>query len=150
MCTLFNIEKTRTTPYHPESDGMVERMNQSLQDMLAKYVSDHQHDWDVRLCFVMMAYRSSVHSSTQYIPHYLLFGHEVRLPVDVMYGREPHQPEAASEYVRNLRSTLDKVHEKRDKGLEILVPSCSCNKDRADQEVTFAVARTTRGGKENQ
>ena len=112
MCTLFDIEKTRMTPYHPESDGMVERMNRTLQDMLAKYVSDHQRDWDVRLPLVMMAYRSSVHSSTQYTPHFLLFGHEVHLPVDVMYGREPHQPEAASEYVRNLRSTLDEVHER--------------------------------------
>ena len=41
-----------------------------------------------------------------------MFGHEVYLPVDVMYGREPHQPEAASEYVRNLRSTFDEVHER--------------------------------------
>ena len=112
MCTLFSIEKTRMTPYHPQSDGMVERMNRTLQDMLAKYVSDHQCDWDVHLPMVMMAYRSSVHSSTQYTPYYLLFGHEVRLPVDVMYGREPHQPEAASEYVRNLRSTLDEAHER--------------------------------------
>ena len=112
MCTLFNIEKTST--YHPESDGMVERMNRTLQDMLAtcKYVSDHQRDWDVRLPLVMMAYKFSVHSSTQYTQHYLLFGHEVSLPVDIMYDCEPHQPEAASEYVRNLRSTLDEVHER--------------------------------------
>ena len=43
MCVLFNMEKTRTSPYHPESDGMVERMSRTLQDMLAKYVSSH-HD----------------------------------------------------------------------------------------------------------
>ena len=111
MCNLFSIEKTRTTPYHPQSDGMVERMNRTIQDMLAKYVAEHQRDWDVHLPMVMMAYRSSVHSSTQYTPHYLLFGHEVRLPLDVMYGREPHQPEAASGYARNLRSTLEEAHE---------------------------------------
>ena len=38
ICVLFNMDKTRTSPYHPESDGMVERMNRTLQDMLAKYV----------------------------------------------------------------------------------------------------------------
>lgn len=80
------MNKTRTTPYHPESGGMIERMNRTLQDMLVKYVSHHQRDWDEHLPLVMMAYRSSVHASTQYTPFYLLFGHEVRLPVDVMFG----------------------------------------------------------------
>ena len=36
MCILFNMDKTHISPYHPESDGMVERMNHTLQDMLAK------------------------------------------------------------------------------------------------------------------
>ena len=66
----------------------------------------------------MMAYRSSVHSSTQYTPHYLLFGHEAQLPLDIMYGRKPYEPEAASEYVRNLRSTLDEAHEKAQEHLK--------------------------------
>ena len=111
MCVLFNMDKTRTTPYHPESDGMIERMNRTLQDMLAKYVSDHQRDWDEHLPLVMMAYRSSVHTSTQYTPFYLLFGHEVRLPVDVMFGRQPNHKPEVSDYVRNLRDTLEEVHE---------------------------------------
>jgi len=86
MCLLFNMNKTRTTPYHLENGGMIERMNRTLQGMLAKYVAYNQRDWDEHLPLVMMAYRSSVHASTQYTPFYLLFGHEVRLPVDVMFG----------------------------------------------------------------
>ena len=69
----------------------------TMQDMLAKYVSDHQRHWDEHLPLIMMANRSSVHASTQYTPFYLLFGHEVRLPVDVMLGRQPnHKPEVSS------------------------------------------------------
>ena len=60
----------------------------------------------------MMVYRSSVHFSTQYTLHYLLIGQEVQLPFDVMYGRKPHQLEAALEYMRNLRSTLEEAQEK--------------------------------------
>ena len=132
MCTLFNIEKTRTTPYHPESDGMIERLNRTLQDMLAKYVSGHQRDWDEHLPLVMMAYRSSVHASTQYTPFYLLFGHEVRLPVDIMFGRQPdHQPEV-SEYVRNLRDTLEDVHEN---AREHLRTAQKRQKDHYDQRI---------------
>ena len=64
------------------------------------------------MCLViMMAYRSSVHASTPYTPFYLLFGHEVRLPVDVMFGRQPNHKPEVSDYVRNLRDTLEEVHE---------------------------------------
>jgi len=86
-------------------------MNRTLQNMLAKYVSDHQRDWDEHLPLMMMAYRSSVHASTQYTPFCLLFGHEVRLPVDVMFGRQPNHKPEVSDYVRNLRGTLEEVHE---------------------------------------
>ena len=106
MCILFNMDKTRTSPYHPESDGMVERMNRTLQDILAKYVSHHQRDRDEHLPLVMMAYRSSIHASTQYTPFCLLFGHEMRLPIDVMFGRQPNHQLEVSEYVRDLRDTL--------------------------------------------
>ena len=108
---LFNMDETRTCPYHPESDGMVERMNRTLQDILAKYVSDHQRDWDEYLPLMMMAYQSSVHASTQYTPFYLLFGHEVQLPVDVMFGRQSNHKPEVSDYVRNVRDTLEEVHE---------------------------------------
>ena len=74
---LFNMDETRISPYHPESDGVVERLNHTLQDMLAKYVSDHQHDWDEHLLLIMMACCSSVHASMQYTLFYLLSGHEV-------------------------------------------------------------------------
>ena len=83
---VSDIKKTRT-PFHPQSDGMIEHMNYTIQDMLAK-----QRDWDVHLHMVMMAYRSSVHSFTQYTTHDLLIGQEVPLLLDVMYGYEPHQP----------------------------------------------------------
>lgn len=42
MCDLLGIQKTRTTAFHPKSDGMVERFNKTLATMLTAYVSDHQ------------------------------------------------------------------------------------------------------------
>lgn len=132
MCRLFDMDKTRTTPYHPASDGMIEQMNRIIQGMLAKYVSDHQRDWDLHLPLVMMAYRSSVHASTQYTLNYLLFGHEVRLPVDEMCGRQPLHQEEVSEYVHNLQSNLEEVHEH---AREHLRTSQRCQKDHYDQRV---------------
>lgn len=68
MCQLLNIHKTRTTPYHPQSDGMVERFNRTLLAMLSLFVEENQMNWDALLPYVMLAYRSSVHCSTGFTP----------------------------------------------------------------------------------
>lgn len=108
---MFNMEKTRTSSYHTENDGMLEQMIcTGLQDMLAKYLSDHQFNWDEHLLLAMMGYRSSAHASTQCTPFYLLFGHEVRLPVDVMFRPQPNHKREVSDYVGNLHDTLEEVH----------------------------------------
>jgi hypothetical protein len=49
---MLGTTKTRTTPYHPKSDGMVERFNQTLETMLSAYVSDNHRDWDRQLPWV--------------------------------------------------------------------------------------------------
>ena len=46
VCELLGMQKTRTTAYHPQSDGIVERFNRTLENQLSRFVSDHQRDWD--------------------------------------------------------------------------------------------------------
>jgi len=89
MCKMMNIQKTRTSPYHPQSDGMVERFNRTLATMLSAYVQENQRDWDAHLPYVMMAYRSSEHETTGMSPNMLMFGHEVSTPLDLMFEM-PH------------------------------------------------------------
>jgi len=86
VCKLLGIEKTRTTAYHPMSDGLVERYNRTLLNMLSHYVNDRHNDWDDALQPVMLAYRTSVHESTGFTPHFLWTGREVNLPIDIMFG----------------------------------------------------------------
>ena len=64
---------TRTTPYHPQSDVMVERMNRTLKDILSKLVNDQQNDWNIWIPQALLAYRSNVQSSTGFSPHCLMF-----------------------------------------------------------------------------
>ncbi|CAC5418554.1 unnamed protein product [Mytilus coruscus] len=68
MCCIPNIKKTRTTPYHPKSDGMVERFNKTLATMLSSFVEQNQRNWDEYIPFVMMAYRASEHETTGQTP----------------------------------------------------------------------------------
>jgi hypothetical protein len=74
MCRLLGIEKTRTTPLHPQSDGMVERFNRTLEAQLSKFVSENQKDWDHHLRLLMMAYRTSVHDTTGETPAMMMMG----------------------------------------------------------------------------
>ena len=71
------------------SNSVNERMNRTLLNMLAKCIDEDQTKWSVKLPYVLLAYRSSVHESTGFTPHYLVFGHEVSLPLDLMYRPPP-------------------------------------------------------------
>ena len=83
LCTLLGCVKTRTAPYHPESDGMVERFNRTCLMMLSMFVNNWRDNWSELLPFVMHAYRTSVHESIGYSPFRLMMGEECSLPQDV-------------------------------------------------------------------
>ena len=85
----LEIDKTRLTAFHPQSNSVIERMNRTLLNMLAKCIDEDQTNWSVKLPYVLMANRSSVHESTGFTPHYLVFGHELSLPLDLMYRPPP-------------------------------------------------------------
>jgi transposase InsO family protein len=54
----LGVDKTRTTPLHPQLDGMVEQYIRMVKDYLRKVVTSHQRDWDRRLPIFLLAYRA--------------------------------------------------------------------------------------------
>ena len=112
VCKLLEIDKSRTSPYHPQSDGLVERMNRTIEAMISMFVSPGQRDWDEFLPYIMMAYRSAVHSTTGYSPNRMMLGREVELPIDLIIG----VPEDAGrslnnvDYVEKMRLDMEEVH----------------------------------------
>lgn len=114
MCKLLQIDQTRTTPYHPQSDGLVERFNRTLQQMLVSFVDETRKDWDDHIPYVMMAYRSTLQESTGCSPNKLLFGRENAGPIDLLVGKPPgRQNDLAcpAEYVEWLRSVMTDAFE---------------------------------------
>ena len=79
---LMGIKKMNMTSYHPQTDGLVERFNRTLTDMLAKTVKKGGADWDEKLPYVLYAYRSSIQESTQESPFFLLYGRDPRPPTE--------------------------------------------------------------------
>ncbi len=78
---LLGIKGLKTTPYHPETDGLVERFNQTLVQMLRKFVNEVGTDWDQWLPYLMFAYREVPQASTGFSPFQLMYGHEVQGPL---------------------------------------------------------------------
>lgn len=123
LCKQFRINKTRTTAFRPQSDGLVERFNRSLEDILSKYINKNQRDWDEQLPWALMAYRSSEHDSTKLSPCLMMLGREIELPVDLIYGPHPQREQfkdkvdAKHEYVLNLQEKLWKVQERARKNI---------------------------------
>jgi len=105
MCTLLGIEKTRTTPFRPQSDGQSERNIKTLIRMVAM-TARHQSEWDEHLPFLSMAYRSTPHESSGITPNFMMFGRELSMPVDVMLGPSPQQKLSTLEYVKKLSDRL--------------------------------------------
>ncbi|KAJ8009501.1 hypothetical protein DPEC_G00089540 [Dallia pectoralis] len=113
MCELLGIDKTRTTPFRPQSDGQVERFNATLQKIIATTAERCHWDWDIMTPYAVMAYRATKHSSTGLTPNMMLFGREITEPVDLVAGLPPDPDNTTTppSYVVQLKKRLELSHQ---------------------------------------
>ena len=103
---VMGLKKTRTTAYHPQCDGQVERQNRTLQNIDTAFVSQHSIDWDEWLDQAVFAYNTSVHESTGISPYELVFGRPARMPIEVELGVPLQNPSSQSDYAQSLRKAI--------------------------------------------
>jgi len=99
ICRRLSVDKIRTSPYKPSTNGNIERFHATMHSMIAKLVAENQRDWDDYLPTVAFAYRTSVNEATGTTPFYLTFGREARIPADICYGPPPDEPQEHNSYV---------------------------------------------------
>ena len=111
LCHLWGVEKTRTTPYRPQANGMVERGNRGLGYALRSLLLDHgQEEWDLLLPQVMRAFRGTPHSVIGETSNYLMLGRELRLPDQLHHHPPQEELDSTNDYVIGLDQRLRTAH----------------------------------------
>ena len=113
-CRLLKIHKLQTCSFNPQANGICERMHKLLVDMLSHFVRKEPRNWDDYVPYAVMAYRAMPHSSTTYSPYYLVFGRDLRLPIEDDWRPKLQTEELKEgeyeEYVRMLALSLKEAH----------------------------------------
>ena len=127
ICQLLQIEKSRTTPYHSQSDGLIKRFNRTQIQMLSSCVNKHLFEWKEHTQKLCMAYNTSIQATTGYLPFYLMFGRRPRLPIDIM-DETLSERSPLPDFVYKLQNTLTEA-------FDTARSNISLNQDR--QQETF-------------
>ncbi len=96
-----------STPYHPETNGQVERYNSTMDAKIAALSNLRKTNWDDQLPFVTFNYNTSIHSSTKQIPFEMMYGRKPVLPLDhqdvnVTLDYDPEHSKKLNEYLSSL------------------------------------------------
>ena len=111
VCKMFNIYKTRTTAYHPAGNGLTERYNRCIMDMIHAHVRLDPSEWDRALALACYAYNSTPHTSTGLEPNRLMLGRNTYMPVDrMMPANINSQHKTVLEYARELDDNVRNAH----------------------------------------
>ena len=85
MCDLLGVSKVCTSPYHPQSNGVVERAHQTLRRMIGKMDPEKRSKWPSHLGTVIIAYNATRSLVMGFSPYFLMFGWRPRLPIDLLF-----------------------------------------------------------------
>ena len=114
LAQFCSIKRIQTSPYHPQTNGQTERMNQTIINMLKALARRNKSNWKDHVQKLVHAYNCTTFSSTVYSTYYLLFGRTEKLPIDLIIP----SPAAGHEQTTHL-SYVDKWKEQMTQAYEI-------------------------------
>ena len=110
ICKQYNITQTFVTAYHPASNGLVERTNKKILEVLRHFAGNFHESWEDWLPQVAASINGSVNSSTGKTPHYVIFGSDKRLPYDVLL-QSPTPVYSVDDYAKQQIHAFQRVHQ---------------------------------------
>ena len=108
---LYDIKKSRSSPYHPQGNAQVERYNQTIAAMLSTLQTDYR-DWDMKVPLAVSSYNATIHATTGFTPNKLWYGRELYLRADRVMPRNPlMQRMTQDKYVERLEQDMRIAYE---------------------------------------
>ena len=109
ICKLYGVQKTRTSPYHPEGNGQTERFNKTLCSLIKSLEVSERKRWPELLPHIVYMYNATPHSVTGVAPWTLLFGQQPMIPVDHLVGNS--QQDLGDDYVQEQAKFLKQAYD---------------------------------------
>ncbi|UYV64486.1 hypothetical protein LAZ67_3000928, partial [Cordylochernes scorpioides] len=103
---MCKVKHCFTTSYHPQTNGLTERLNRTLINMISMYVNTDQKNWDEILPFITHAYNTTIQETTGYSPFFLLFGRE---PMSLLDDENIPTDSNMDDYDEYIENYLDKI-----------------------------------------
>lgn len=130
ICRMLDV-KINMSGYHPQTDGLVEKFNSTLINMIAKSCDVRDRDWDIYLPYLLFAYQVSAQESTKESPFFLIYGRDARIPTDsvLTHVRSPYAVDV-DDYKEDLLSGLSLAWELAQANIQKAQASQKRNYDR--------------------
>ena len=124
LCELLDTNKLHTSVYHPECDGLSERLNQTVIKMIKTFINDQHTNWDELLPSIEFAYNTATQATTGMTPYLMMFGRNPKCPEDLMFNKpEIDFPVTDDSYVsetkENLKTAFDLVQQHSNSKIKI-------------------------------
>lgn len=136
LTEILKIKKLFSTPYHPQTNGALERSHATLKEYLRSFVNENQNDWHCYLATAILSYNTTPHCTTEFSPFELLYGYKPSIPSSVY---ESNDNVTYQEYIRALQY---RMRYSREKAIENMNKSKECSKtyyDSTAREKTYKI-----------